>query len=169
MTFGERLIKLRHQQGLSQDALAEALGVSRQSVSKWETDTSIPELDKLIKLSCLFGVSLDELVKGEAPPAAVSKYPARLQILWTRVTAWYREKAYLLGWLLTAWGLYGIVQSVLAVVIHYLPAGGVSGAPDLFGTMLYLHVTNLLKILLSLLVVCGGKRNGGPFQWYQLG
>ena len=74
MTLGERLARLRNQKGLSQDALAEALGVSRQSVSKWETDASIPELDKLVRLSGLSGVSLDELVSGSSPavPAASS-------------------------------------------------------------------------------------------------
>lgn len=64
MTLGQRLCQLRSRAGLSQDALAERLGVSRQSVSKWETDGSVPELDKLVRLSQVFGVTLDELVKG---------------------------------------------------------------------------------------------------------
>lgn len=66
MTLGQRLCQLRTGAGLSQDALAERLGVSRQSVSKWETDGSVPELDKLVRLSQVFGVTLDELVKGTA-------------------------------------------------------------------------------------------------------
>ena len=66
MTLGQRLSHLRTGAGLSQDALAEQLGVSRQSVSKWETDGSVPELDKLVRLSQVFGVTLDELVKGTA-------------------------------------------------------------------------------------------------------
>ncbi len=65
MTLGENLVRLRTAMGLSQEALADQLGVSRQSVSKWETDASVPELDKLIRLGEVFGVSLDELVKGE--------------------------------------------------------------------------------------------------------
>ena len=65
MTLGERIIKLRNSKGISQDTLAVALGVSRQSVSKWETDASVPELDKLIKLSEYFEISLDELIKGK--------------------------------------------------------------------------------------------------------
>lgn len=65
MTMGQRIVRLRTQAGLSQDALAEQLGVSRQSVSKWETDGSVPDLDRLVKLSKVFGVTLDELVKGE--------------------------------------------------------------------------------------------------------
>lgn len=70
MSLGERLIQLRAKAGLSQDTLAEQLGVSRQSVSKWENDASVPDLEKLVKLSGVFGVSLDELVKGEGPDSA---------------------------------------------------------------------------------------------------
>ena len=66
MTLGQHLTYLRTGQGWSQDVLAEQLGVSRQSVSKWETDSSVPDLDKLLGLSELFGVTLDELVKGPA-------------------------------------------------------------------------------------------------------
>ena len=102
MTLGERLARLRNQKGLSQDALAEALGVSRQSVSKWETDASIPELDKLVRLSGLFGVSLDELVSGSSP--AVPAPSSHIGTVWKRFAALYREKAYLLGWLLVVWG-----------------------------------------------------------------
>lgn len=83
MTLAERILELRTRQKLSQGDLAERLEVSRQSVSKWETGQSVPELDKLIKLADLFGVSVDQLVregdtpgaatdapKGETPPAA---------------------------------------------------------------------------------------------------
>jgi len=66
MTLGTNISRLRAERGLSQGDLAEALDVSRQSVSKWETDASVPELDKLLRLSRLFGVSLDELVTGPA-------------------------------------------------------------------------------------------------------
>ena len=68
MTLGERIVSLRKQHGLSQDSLAEAVGVSRQSVSKWELNASVPDLDKLMRLSEVFGVTLDELVKGASPP-----------------------------------------------------------------------------------------------------
>ncbi len=67
MSLGARISQLRAKAGMSQDALAERLEVSRQSVSKWETDASVPELEKLVKLSELFGVTLDELVRGITP------------------------------------------------------------------------------------------------------
>lgn len=65
MTLGEKIISLRKTHKLSQEGLAEKLNVSRQTVSKWETDTSIPELERLVMLSELFSVSLDELVKSD--------------------------------------------------------------------------------------------------------
>ena len=68
MSLGTNICRLRTANNLSQGELAEALGVSRQSVSKWETDASVPELDKLVKLASLFGVTLDQLVTGETPP-----------------------------------------------------------------------------------------------------
>ena len=68
MTLAEKILHLRTQLGLSQLELAEKLGVSRQSVSKWETGQSVPDLEKLIKLADLFGISVDELVReGEWP------------------------------------------------------------------------------------------------------
>ena len=88
MTLGESITRLRTQKGWSQGDLADALDVSRQSISKWETDTSVPELDKLLRLSELFGVTLDALVRGEqaeiqtenaahaAPPQSAPTSPA---------------------------------------------------------------------------------------------
>ncbi|MDE7016599.1 MAG: helix-turn-helix domain-containing protein [Lachnospiraceae bacterium] len=63
MTLGEKIFKLRSERGLSQEAFGESLGVSRQSVSKWETDQSVPELEKIVGISELFGVSTDYLLK----------------------------------------------------------------------------------------------------------
>lgn len=72
MTLGQRIYQYRRGSGLSQEELAESLNVSRQSVSKWETDSSVPDLDKLVALSELFGITLDELVKGEVIITPVS-------------------------------------------------------------------------------------------------
>ena len=63
MILAEKIIKLRKQKGWSQEELAMNLGVSRQSVSKWESMTSIPDLDKIMKMSEIFEVSTDYLLK----------------------------------------------------------------------------------------------------------
>ena len=77
MSLGERIYKLRTEKEMSQGDLAEALEVSRQSISKWETNGSVPELDKLVKLSEIFGVSLDELIldKKQAEHTAEPETP----------------------------------------------------------------------------------------------
>lgn len=68
MNIGENIHKHRTLSSMSQGDLANALEVSRQSVSKWENNTAQPELDKLCKMSALFEVTLDELVYGGALP-----------------------------------------------------------------------------------------------------
>ncbi|MFR7590886.1 MAG: helix-turn-helix domain-containing protein [Longibaculum sp.] len=65
MDFGMKLQDLRKAKGLSQEALAEKLNVSRQAVSKWESGVGYPEMDKLILLSDLFGVTIDYLIKDQ--------------------------------------------------------------------------------------------------------
>ncbi|MBQ4649102.1 MAG: helix-turn-helix transcriptional regulator [Firmicutes bacterium] len=83
MTLGERIMTLRTERQMSQSDLAEALDVSRQSISKWETDTSVPELEKLVMLCDIFGVSMDMLVRGvgekesEEPCEAPKAYAVR--------------------------------------------------------------------------------------------
>lgn len=76
----ERLIRLRQEQGLSQSGLAEALGVSRQAVSRWETGAAMPSAENLLCLSRLYGVPMDELIRGEeAEPEQKAEAPAGTQ------------------------------------------------------------------------------------------
>ena len=63
MNFNEKLIELRKSKGLSQDELGQRLGVSRQTISKWELAQSYPDFQRLVLLSDYFGMSLDALVK----------------------------------------------------------------------------------------------------------
>jgi len=75
--LGNRLQELRKKSGLSQEAFAEKLGVSRQAVSKWECGASLPDTDNLITISNLYGVSLDELVgKKELSKTEEESIPA---------------------------------------------------------------------------------------------
>ena len=62
MKFGEKLMQLRKKQGLSQEELAEKLGVSRQSVSKWESNNTYPETDKIVQICNIFDCSMDDLI-----------------------------------------------------------------------------------------------------------
>ena len=65
MTLGEKIAKQRKELNYTQEQLAEILGVSRQSISKWESDIAYPETEKLIELGKLFNCSMDYLLKEE--------------------------------------------------------------------------------------------------------
>lgn len=64
MTLGERLTELRKKDNLSQEEMAEKLGVSRQTISKWELDQSLPDFDKILPICKLYGISSEELLTG---------------------------------------------------------------------------------------------------------
>lgn len=65
MTFAEKLKSIRKQARMSQEQLAEKLGVSRQAVMKWETDAGIPDIENIMAISALFDISIDELLSNE--------------------------------------------------------------------------------------------------------
>lgn len=72
MTISEKILYCRKRCGLSQEALAEKIGVSRQAISKWETGEATPELSKLALLAKTFGVTADWLISEEDPPESFS-------------------------------------------------------------------------------------------------
>ena len=65
MSLGQRLFELRKEKKLSQEEVADILGVSRQTISKWETDASTPDFDKIVPICELYEISTDELLTGE--------------------------------------------------------------------------------------------------------
>lgn len=124
MTLGENIVRLRTQKNWSQGDLADALDISRQSVSKWETDASIPELDKLLKLCELFGVTLDELVRGEDAPKAETTVPASF----TPQTPPEREKrCTIVGTILL--GIGAALLLICLILAGDLLAGLIYGSP----------------------------------------
>ncbi len=79
MNLGENIYRLRTERNMSQGDFADAMEVSRQSVSKWENNSAVPELDKLVKMAEVFGITLDELVRGASPaPLATQATPASM-------------------------------------------------------------------------------------------
>lgn len=67
MNIADRIQKLRKAKGISQEQFADVVGVSRQAVSKWESEQSIPDLEKVILMSDYFGVTTDYILKGIEP------------------------------------------------------------------------------------------------------
>lgn len=74
MTFAEKLKSIRKQAGMSQEQLAEKLGVSRQAVTKWETDAGIPDIENIMAISALFDISIDELLSNEKGARKPTEY-----------------------------------------------------------------------------------------------
>ena len=123
MTFGEKLQKLRAREGISQDRLAELLAVSRQAVSKWERDETMPEAEKVVRLSDYFHVTTDYLLKDapEEPPALKAALP------WAELG--------LLGLLPLGFGLRGLLQMLPGMLLT-LDAG--------FVGVLWMYLPHLL-------------------------
>lgn len=74
MTFAEKLKSIRKQAGISQEQLAEKLSVSRQAVTKWETDAGIPDIENIMAISALFDISIDELLSNESGAKKPTEY-----------------------------------------------------------------------------------------------
>lgn len=97
MTLGEHIVELRNVHGISQADLAEAMEVSRQSVSKWETGASTPDLEKLVKLADYFSLTLDQLVTGKEPETCRQPDVAAEPVTESSCSAPHRTKAQSLG------------------------------------------------------------------------
>ncbi len=129
MTLAEKIQELRTGRGLSQEELAAQLKVSRQSVSKWETGQSVPDLEKVIKLSDLFGVTVDQLVReGEAASLPEERVRPRVACGEVRPGPTLIQKAGICtevtGWAAFLLGLMGegiLVMIGLAMVLLGLP------------------------------------------------
>ena len=118
MTFGEKLQSLRQRAGMSQDQLAERLEVSRQAVSRWERDETMPETDKVVALADIFGVTTDYLLRPqpESGEAETEKPPRGQKDRVERFLAFVRRKWYLLGWVLIVWGGIDLARGVFVKV-----------------------------------------------------
>lgn len=119
MTIGQRIAQQRKKLGLSQEALGEKLGISRQAISKWEADASVPEIDKLIVLSKLFGVSVGWLLGVESQPSSddtvpLEEAPEKKPSFWQELHQRLRERPWfgkLLRWVTPR--RFGIVLLIL--------------------------------------------------------
>ena len=118
MTLGEKIYKLRTERNLSQGDLSEILEVSRQSVSKWENGAATPDLDKIIKLSEIFGITIDELVKNEDVSASPSEEPKKDVIVIKKESGFPPRK--IIGTVLLS-------LSLIVTVVLLAAGGGISG------------------------------------------
>ena len=111
MTFSEKLLDLRKKNALSQEQLANQLGVSRQTISKWELGTATPDTVHIIRLSNLFSVSTDYLLQDTQ--ASDNSNPAHTHSLLQKAEKTFKEKGYWAGYYLMWKDLCGMIGTVL--------------------------------------------------------
>ena len=127
MTFSEKLIRLRKREGLSQEALAEILGVSRQAVSRWEQGTALPDGGKLLPCARHFGVSVDWLLdekQGWEDLAGTGSAPVGGEsLVICKNWHWYLSGGIVAGVGVLGMVAMGILSSLFPVVLTEAPAG----------------------------------------------
>ena len=150
MILAEKITALRKKNGWSQEELAMQLNVSRQSVSKWESAASIPDLDRILQLSRLFGVTTDYLLKDDAEelaaPDVYTEKPKR-SVSFDEANAFLRE-ARLSAWRI-AIGVALCILSPIALIV-------LSGVAEYVPGMLTENAALGLGFTILLLLVCGG-------------
>ena len=159
MIFADKLIQLRKKSGWSQEELAAQMNVSRQSVSKWEGAQSVPDLEKILRLAQLFGVTTDYLLKDEldtSEAAPASAEPAESSPL--RRLSMEEASAYLTAKQKTAapiaWGVFLCITSVVWLLLlgglqslhHLNVAKNVAGGAGLI--LLFVQVTVAVVLFL---------------------
>ncbi|HCC35766.1 MAG TPA: transcriptional regulator [Ruminococcaceae bacterium] len=119
MNLSNQLKKLRARDGLSQEALASRVYVTRQTVSNWETGKSYPDIHSLIALSVLFNVSLDELVKGDIEIMKNELDVYRMK-LWSWIMILLIVAAIVIMWpLYVAFGVQGLIPSGILFALGF--------------------------------------------------
>lgn len=135
MKLGETILKYRTGLGLSQEKLAEAVGVSRQAVSKWEVGDAIPDTDKLIPLARTLGITVDELLGNipEEEEAAEPNLSGSYDAVWEvpsdvrpaeKPPGWFAAHWYWLGLIPVIWGGWRLLQILLFLVLALLNFAG---------------------------------------------
>lgn len=165
MTTGEKIAECRKKSGMTQAQLAEALSVSRQAVSRWESDSAFPETDNLLKMSKLFGCSIDWLLKyGEEEPERQAEEAGGN--FFDKIKSWFFEykstKTFCglplvhinIGWGRTATGVFAVGLKSKGLVSVGLLSAGILSLGTLSAGLVSLGALSLG--LVSLGAVCLG-------------
>lgn len=141
MRLGETILKNRQTRGLSQEKLAELVGVSRQAVSKWEVGDAIPDTDKLIPLARALGITVDELLgnvpeeeeaqEDSAEPPLSGSYDAswvenEFAAVSEQKPGWFATHWYWIGMVPVVWGAWQLMKLILVLVSALVFAGNVA-------------------------------------------
>jgi transcriptional regulator with XRE-family HTH domain len=124
MTIADRIQSLRKQKGMSQEELADKIGVSRQAVSKWESEQSTPDLDKVVIMSELFEFTTDYLLKG-IEPVAVNDHKTMADVVDEKILNEKngRRAKSILKWVLIGLGAFLTIDAISLIVFLILNGG----------------------------------------------
>lgn len=159
MKLHEKIFNQRKLRGMSQEELAEKIGVSRQAVSKWETGEALPEIIKLKALADVFGVTTDFLlddsketfeVAPEAKPYAIDRVLSYIDTLPDKLKPFIKKYGWLGGFVLIISGIYRVASIFFSLVVFDDMPGGVTG----FAVPMILQL--LLQGLIGFAIVVAG-------------
>ena len=117
MTLGEKINKLRKENNLTQEQLADILHVSRQSISKWESDTAYPETDKIIEIGKFFGCSMDYLLNDDH----TENKPAEEEKSGNFNTVLTKKNLNILKWVLIVLGVIFATLFIFFIINFFIP------------------------------------------------
>lgn len=148
--LSEKIYALRKKNNLSQEELAEKIGVSRQAISKWESGTSLPEIEKLISLSEYFNVSIDYLVKEQAKEQVEDEQMEEKPKAANEIKPQNRAMARRIGLVICVVGiacliLWGVVSVILPANIEQISTS----------SMIQIDGNGIFLILCTILIVAG--------------
>ncbi len=124
MKFGDKLIELRKKNGYSQEELAEKLGVSRQSVSKWESNNTYPETDKIIQIANLFECSMDDLINDKITDidSTLRKNKSNINTVWNSLLSFITRTVNMFTKMKFMDGLKCVIEMIIIgfIIIYFL-------------------------------------------------
>lgn len=164
MTMGEKILMMRKAQGWSQEELAEQVSVTRQAVSRWESDSAKPDAGKIIALCDLFGVSADYLLRDRYPEEQTGDRSEERKTGTIAGTDWKKHAKKWFTWAAVAFG--GITTLVMGVAYMSNPIAGydVNGVfYNGFEGFLKFHDVELLCILAVAALFSGGTYLAVPW------
>ncbi|WP_080803815.1 helix-turn-helix transcriptional regulator [Arabiibacter massiliensis] len=162
MSFRDNLQHLRATRNMTQEQLAMLLGVSRQSVSKWEAERAYPEMDKLLRLCDLFDCTLDELVCGDATERSAEEAACMPEALAPQDVTGYDEVMRAFAWKMPLGAAVAIAGAALAVLLSD-PALVPGGLHAYASALVFIGAAAGLAVLLPAAFARSGFRKAHPF------
>ena len=167
MIFADKLIALRKKAGWSQEELAQQLNVSRQSVSKWEGAQSVPDLDKIVQLSRIFGVSTDYLLKDELEAQETAEpepeQPVRRRVSLEEASQYLGLRKQAAPWLALATFLC-VLSPITLILLAGLSEYTARIPENVAGGIGLCVLILLVAAAVGIFLMCGAKAKTEPFE-----